>query len=183
MLAGSMAYKVFGNKHQCDVSQLQPQDPQFVLHPLKCQAMNRIKIILHLVNEHEDESNFMDELTSIFTPNHYTNTSLLNDFHHIKYTHHVDDDDAVFAKTYEYFVGGIGTVCDGRQCRFMSRHYRDRPTLQSDYTLNDETQDNDEYNPYDSRYMIDLISRVHVYFIHSYHINRFTLNEVRRVNE
>eukprot|EP01083_Nonionella_stella_P069475 185208_1 len=30
---------------------------------------------------------------------------------------------------------------------------------------------------------MDLISRIHVYFIHSYHINRFTMDELRMVNE
>eukprot|EP01083_Nonionella_stella_P221283 790744_1 len=176
-----MAHSSFGNKRQCEIPH---QDTS------KCEAIKRIKYILHEFNDNplhkdreENESNLMDKFAAIFIDNHYTNTSLLNDFHHVKYIHDADDNDEAFAKIYEYFTDGIGTICNEKQCRFIERHYRDRSVLQNDYILSDEKHDNDEFNPHESRYMMDLISRIHVYFIHSYHINRFTLNEVRRVNE
>eukprot|EP01083_Nonionella_stella_P144689 452189_1 len=120
----------------------------------------------------------MNKFASLFITNHYTNASLLNDFHHIKYTHHADDTDRAFSKIYEYCIDDIGTVCNEKQCRFIHRHYRDRSKLQNDYLLSDEKHDNDDFNPHDRRYMMDLISSIHVYFIHSYHLNRFTIDEL-----
>eukprot|EP01083_Nonionella_stella_P200706 734775_1 len=173
-----MAHDVFGNKRQCEIPQ---QDI------LKCQAIRRIKIILHDFNNnpsqkdrHENESTLMNQFASIFVSNCYTNTSLLNDFHHIKYVHRADDNDEAFSKIHEYFIDGIDTVCDGNQCLLIGRYYRDRSILR---ILRNEAQDNDEHNPHDPQYMMDLISRIHVYFIHSYHINRFTMDELRSVNE
>eukprot|EP01083_Nonionella_stella_P200708 734779_1 len=173
-----MAHDVFGNKRQCEIPQ---QDI------LKCQAIRRIKIILHDFNNnpsqkdrHENESTLMNQFASIFVSNCYTNTSLLNDFHHIKYVHRADDNDEAFSKIHEYFIDGIDTVCDGNQCLLIGRYYRDRSILR---ILRNEAQDNDEHNPHDPQYMMDLISRIHVYFIHSYHINRFTTHELRVVNE
>eukprot|EP01083_Nonionella_stella_P221287 790750_1 len=155
-----MAHDVFQSKSKCEISQQ---------NALKCPAINRMRVILQEFNlnplRHENEYNLLDKLASIFKNNDYTNTSLLNDFHHIKYMHHADDNDDAFQKIYEYFVDGIGSVCNEKQCRFITRHYRDRSILQNDYRLSDETQNNDEYNPYDPRYMMDLISRIHVYFI------------------
>eukprot|EP01083_Nonionella_stella_P213362 769620_1 len=173
---------VFENEYQCEISQ----------NTLKCQAINRIQLILHEFNDyslhkdrHVNQSNLMDKFESIFINNRYTNTSLLNDFHHIKYMHRADDNNEVFSKLYEKFIDVIGAVCNVKQCQFITRHYRDRSVLHKEYIVSEDTQDNVEYNPYDARYMMDLISRIHVYIIHS-KINRLktqqiygsTLNEV-----
>eukprot|EP01083_Nonionella_stella_P184417 669391_1 len=96
-----MAQKLFADKEPCA---LLAQDT------LNCKAMNRIKIIL---NEFDD-SNFMKKFASIFIDNNYTNTSLLNDFHHVKYTHHADDDDCVFEQIFSYITEAIDTRCDGK---------------------------------------------------------------------
>eukprot|EP01083_Nonionella_stella_P083339 230384_1 len=174
-----MAHQVFGNTHQCEIIDIEQ-------NTFKCQAIKRIQIILHEFNDDQHEPNLVEKFATIFISNGYTNTSLLNDFHHIKYTHHADDDDSVFSKIHTYFVNEIGTVCNEKQCRFISRHYRDRSTLQNqlnDCILSDEKHDNDGFNPHDRRYMMDLISRIHVYFIHSYHLNRLTMDEVRTLND
>eukprot|EP01083_Nonionella_stella_P083340 230386_1 len=174
-----MAHQVFGNTHQCEIIDIEQ-------NTFKCQAIKRIQIILHEFNDDQHEPNLVEKFATIFISNGYTNTSLLNDFHHIKYTHHADDDDSVFSKIHTYFVNEIGTVCNEKQCRFISRHYRDRSTLQNqlnDCILSDEKHDNDGFNPHDRRYMMDLISRIHVYFIHSYHLNRFTMHELRLANQ
>eukprot|EP01083_Nonionella_stella_P232714 820616_1 len=143
---------LFENKRQCDIPH---QDAS------KCEAIKRIKYILHEFNDNplredreENESNLMDKFAAIFISNHYTNTSLLNDFHHVKYIHDADDNDEAFAKLYEYFTDEIGTICNEKQCRFIQRHYRDRSVLQDDYLLSDEKHDNDEFNPHESRYMM-----------------------------
>eukprot|EP01083_Nonionella_stella_P221284 790746_1 len=177
-----MAHDVFASKRQCEIH------PKNTLNI--CQAINRIKIILHALNDdllrenpHENQSHLMDKFASIFIRNHYTNTSLLNDFHHIKYMHNADDNDGVFAQIYQYFIAEMDTVCKAKQCRFIRRHYRDRSVLQNDYKLCEETHDDDDYSSLDARYMMDLISRIHVYFIHSYHINRFTIHELHIANE
>eukprot|EP01083_Nonionella_stella_P135637 412599_1 len=143
-----MAHEAFGNERQCKAARH---------HSLNtCQAINRIKIILYefnddLLHKHErkNESNFMDKFAFIFISNRYTNISLLNDFHHIKYMHHVDDDDDAFSEIYHHFIDGIATLCNEKQCRFIIRRYRDRSVLQNDYTLSDVTCENDEYNAYD----------------------------------
>eukprot|EP01083_Nonionella_stella_P083341 230388_1 len=147
-----MAHQVFGNTHQCEIIDIEQ-------NTFKCQAIKRIQIILHEFNDDQHEPNLVEKFATIFISNGYTNTSLLNDFHHIKYMHHADDNDDAFSKIYEHVIDGIGTVCNEKQCRFISRHYRDRSILQNDFTLSAETQDNDEYNPYDARCMMDLISR------------------------
>eukprot|EP01083_Nonionella_stella_P039600 107698_1 len=177
-----MAHDVFASKRQCEIH------PKNTLNI--CQAINRIKIILHALNDdllrenpHENQSHLMDKFASIFIRNHYTNTSLLNDFHHIKYMHNADDNDGVFAQIYQYFIAEMDTVCKAKQCRFIRRHYRDRSVLQNDYKLCEETHDDDDYSSLDARYMMDLISRIHVYFIHSYHINRFTMHDLCIVEE
>eukprot|EP01083_Nonionella_stella_P221286 790749_1 len=167
-----MAHDVFQSKSKCEISQQ---------NALKCPAINRMRVILQEFNlnplRHENEYNLLDKLASIFKNNDYTNTSLLNDFHHIKHMHCADDDDYMFARIYEYFIDDIGTVCNGTVCLFIRMHYRDRSILQN------ETQGTDEYDPYDPGYRMDLISRIHVYFIHSYHINRFTVDEWCDANE
>eukprot|EP01084_Bolivina_argentea_P107285 191817_1 len=66
-----------------------------------CKCTNRIKMILDKFNIIIDEPN--NEIAKSFN-NSYTNTQLLNDFHHIKYDHNVDDDDNAFAKMYEYIT-------------------------------------------------------------------------------
>eukprot|EP01083_Nonionella_stella_P065986 173396_1 len=88
-----MAHEIFENKRQCET----PRSPP-LSDPRHCLAVNRIKIILHEFNDdplHKDrrgnESKLMDKFASIFISHGYTNTSLLNDFHHIKYAHNVDD--------------------------------------------------------------------------------------------
>eukprot|EP01083_Nonionella_stella_P159508 520392_1 len=174
-------FEVFEEKRQCEISQ------QGVL---KCQAINRIRTILHGFNDnplhkdpHENESNLMNKFALIFIDNHYTNTSLLNDFHHIKYAHHADDNDDAFSKIHEYLIDGIDTVCNEKQCMFITRYFRERSILQHKCILNDETNDNDRYNSHDHHSMMELISRIHVYFIHSYDLNRFTMHELRSVNE
>eukprot|EP01084_Bolivina_argentea_P267388 453863_1 len=63
-----------------------------------------------------------------------------------------------------------------KKCKHAQRHYRDRSKLTNAYNLSD----NDE-NDIDR--IIDLISRIHVYFVHSYGINRLTLDEINYVNE
>eukprot|EP01083_Nonionella_stella_P106435 307227_1 len=180
-----MAYKVFRTNHQCDISQQHD-----TVDTLNCQAINRLKIILNefnddsfLQNERDDESTLIDTFESIFIQNHYTNTSLLNDFHHIKYTHHADDDDDVFSKIHVYFMDGIGTACNQKKCQFIRRHYRDRSKFYDDHFNATQRQDNNGFNSHDARYMMDLISRIHVYFIHSYHIIRFTMEELQAVKE
>eukprot|EP01083_Nonionella_stella_P273307 927049_1 len=168
-----MAHKLFAEKDQCTLSQ------QELPNTLTCKAMSRIKMILNEFND----CNFMKKFESIFIDTCYTNTSLLKDFHHIKYAHHADDDDCEFANIFSYITGGIRTNCDGRKCQFITRYYRDRSKLQNDYILTNYDTNDDQYNPFDVQYMTDLISRIHVYFIHSYGINRFTLQELLTINE
>eukprot|EP01083_Nonionella_stella_P221285 790747_1 len=147
-------YQVFSDIHQCEIQEIQEAI-------LKCQSIKRIQIILHEFNDdplhkdpHKNESNLEDKFASIFIRNGYTNTSLLNDFHHIKYMHHADDNDDAFSKIYEHVIDGISTVCNEKKCRCIIRHYRDRSILPIECRLNSEThpiinalQHSNESNP------------------------------------
>eukprot|EP01084_Bolivina_argentea_P116377 206790_1 len=54
------------------------------------------------------------------------NTTLLNDFNHIKYHHKVDDDDSKFHKMWKYLSNNIDKACNLPDCKHLKVHYRDR---------------------------------------------------------
>eukprot|EP01084_Bolivina_argentea_P271485 461985_1 len=142
----------------------------------QCLSAQRIQIILNEFNKIiQIQTHTYDQystlIENIFTNNHYSNTDLLNDFHHIKYDHNADDDDIQFQQIYTFFMEPIKDICQQKQCKHIQRHFLDRSKLINECTSNN------------SSYTLRLISRIHVYFIHSYHINRLTMHEVNRVNE
>eukprot|EP01084_Bolivina_argentea_P202478 345953_1 len=118
--------------------------------------------------------NVKNEITNLPLHDDYTNTHLLNDFHHIKYHHNTDQDDNVFSEIYEYITEGMDKnhkMCNHIQCKHFQRHFADRSML---YRTVNNSINNNNHMEYTSR----LISRIHVYFIHSYDMDRLTLDEI-----
>eukprot|EP01084_Bolivina_argentea_P199154 340836_1 len=144
---------------------------------LQCPALNRINLILNTFNSKindniENHSTSIRQIHSIFSDD-YTKSKLLNDFHHIKYYHHVDENNHQFDTVFQYLAKH--TTCH-IQCHYIQRHYIDRTTLFKEYhALNDG--DVDKLNVLQQQ-ILQLIARIHVYFIHSYDMNnRLTVQQ------
>eukprot|EP01084_Bolivina_argentea_P290458 498932_1 len=141
----------------------------------QCTAATRIKIILNKFSTitTDNITNIFTNETLIYNNNNYNNTDLLNDFHHIKYTHNADKDEQKFSEIYTYFVNGNDEVCQKKQCNHVRRHYIDASKLS-----------NDDINCHESQqHTIRLINRIHVYFIHSYDISRLRPEEINTIDE
>eukprot|EP01084_Bolivina_argentea_P173419 300368_1 len=141
-------------------------------HITQCNSARRIKSILNnfttITITNVDKQKDSQCITRLMN-NNYTNTNLLNDFDHIKYNHHADDD-SQFEKMTSYFVDA---KCNPETCK----HIKSRSKEQSNkYTL----QNNDDVLLKDECTM-RLIGRIHVYFFHSYDINKFTSNEKQNI--
>eukprot|EP01084_Bolivina_argentea_P073349 133109_1 len=133
-----------------------------------CESTKRIKHTLDKLNA--SNGNIYD----FFAKNNYTSTILLNDFNHIKYHHHVEDNDSHFAKIFTYITEEDNQICDIQKCKYINIYYRNR----SKYSTEQSNTDNEK-----NRLILDLLSRIHVYFIHSYQINRLTLNETYKIEQ
>eukprot|EP01084_Bolivina_argentea_P125444 222259_1 len=127
---------------------------------IKCKSMKRIEFILNLFKQVNNSNENIQYLQCIFRKNKYSNTDLINDFYHIKYDHDIDNNNQQFEKIYKYIINNIEIICDG-DCKYVERHYMDRSKLQNQYIQSDEKND-EQFNV-----NMQLISRTHVYFIHS----------------
>eukprot|EP01084_Bolivina_argentea_P251525 421871_1 len=137
---------------------------------LNCKSVERIKIILNTFNDKNMENKDANELTQLINTifnDHYTNTQLINDFNHIKYHHHADDKDEIFAETFKHFTNSMQTDCHFQKCKSIERRYKDRSKLINKYTISTDTKHNNYYD-FHNEYIIKLITRIHVYFLHSY---------------
>eukprot|EP01084_Bolivina_argentea_P256210 431273_1 len=144
---------------------------------LKCNSFKRIKILLKQCDDIVNETQLVDLATQnkIHDLIHhqlgqdvYTNTDLLNDFHHIKYEHGVEDDVDKFD---HIFRSSSYQNCNISNCKYLKHHYRDRTQIS---VQNDNTS-----NSYSS----NLLSRVHTYFTHSYDLNKLTVDEINKMNQ
>eukprot|EP01084_Bolivina_argentea_P214285 363812_1 len=85
---------------------------------IQCPSMKRLEIILHKFDKYL-QNNISNEckdkieqlIRETFSDN--TNyTQLVNDFNHIKYYHHADDNHLVFAEIFQYFTQNVAMNCD-----------------------------------------------------------------------
>eukprot|EP01083_Nonionella_stella_P061423 160062_1 len=148
---------------------------------LECQSLKRIKIVLKHCDDMITEPT---QITNISLQNKihdlihhklghgtFNNTSLLDDFHHIKYGHNVDQD----IHKFDTILNNLTNKnCNSEKCGHLMRHYTDR-TQPIDDVLDDTANDN--------RYALNLISRIHTYFIHSYDLNKLTVKELKTMND
>eukprot|EP01084_Bolivina_argentea_P045306 83414_1 len=152
---------IFSQTHFCN----QNQDV------LDCPAMCRIKTMLNLFND-----TLSDQLIQRVA-NHCTTSKLLNDFYHIKYDHNVDADHREFNKIFHYLTSKNNTPCS-EECEYIERYYIDRVKLFDEYiTFNHKLHSKISIK---YQHILQLISRIHVYFIHSYDINcRLTQHNIK----
>eukprot|EP01084_Bolivina_argentea_P183834 317163_1 len=141
---------------------------------LTCVSVKRIKYILCKSNF--NNTNSIHTIHNVFVKYAYTNTKLIDDFNHIKYNHYVDDNNLQFAKMYNYFTNGNHNMCDIIKCKCVDLHYRDRSKFSTTYFTDNNIEIIDQL-------ILDLVARIHVYFIHSYHTNRLTLKEINAIDE
>eukprot|EP01084_Bolivina_argentea_P104019 186302_1 len=144
----------------------------------KCESIKRIQMVLNVstlsTNNNENKEIPVTKLES-FINDKYTIIQLVNDYDHIKYGHKVDNDDNEFAKVYAYFTQNTLTICNIHNCKYIDRHYMNRSKLISQ-SISNENSSRDNC-------IINLITKMHVYFIHSYDINRRTVKEKQNIEQ
>eukprot|EP01084_Bolivina_argentea_P014828 27739_1 len=146
----------------------------------KCTALHKVSILLNECNEiihkYHQKTDLQIKIQQLLDNNeHYNATALLDDFLHIKYHHHIQNDEDQFNAMYDYLTKDINLKCDVSKCYYIQLHYRDRTPL-SNNILNENIDNNQTY-------LIDLISRIHTFFIHSYDVNKLTLKEINYIEQ
>ena len=143
-----------------------------------CPSARIIKILLKKLEKLRNPPNSDNEpqnansLHSVIEKYDYTVTKLLDDIHHIKYEHGIDRDDAKFDAAYDFFKDIMTeNTCDIDDCPIVRRHYRDRGRR-------DDDQKEDE-----SDLLLDTMSMIHVYLLHSFDTQRFTKEERDRITK
>ena len=114
-------------------------------------------------------------LESMLSKYQYSATKLLDDLHHMKSEHGIDDDDAQFDAAFEFFkTNATENGCDINQCPLIRRHYRDRnvPFAGDDSIGSDNETD---------EVLMDIVAMIHCHLLHSFDINRLTKEERDRV--
>lgn len=138
----------------------------------KCPSSCTIKLLLKHQTGSQNDPQTAQMLTNVFEQRNYSITKLIDDLHHLKYEHDVEDDDANFDVIYDFFNDGTaGKVCDINECRIIERHYRDRGKREIMEEL--ETED---------VLLLDMMAMIHFYFLHSFDTDRLTKEERHRVN-
>eukprot|EP01084_Bolivina_argentea_P015196 28412_1 len=105
---------VFKDTHSCQQNDI-----------FQCSSAKRIKIILNTFTTNITTTN------DTFINNDYTNTHLLNDFHHIKHYH--DENDSTFNELSKYYTNDMTHICKIDKCEHIDRYYRDRSVLPNQY--------------------------------------------------
>eukprot|EP01083_Nonionella_stella_P026987 74238_1 len=88
---------------------------------------------------------------------HMDCTDILNDFHHILMYHDTNDD------AFEYIFNAFGGECALEHCKKITRYYR--------------LEGRNEY----TRFIEDLLDRIHCYVHHGYDTFRFTEDERKQI--
>ena len=121
-------------------------------------------VLMWKMNRHKSE--FIDSLHSVFDRYDYNVTKLLDDFPHLKY----NEDGDLFDTAYEFFTESTAKKrCDINECPFFERHHRERGREEHDY------QDDDD------DLLMDTLSMIHCYFLHSYDTQRFSKEEKQMI--
>ena len=122
-------------------------------------------------NELEYAHSVIQSVKSVMEKHEYSATKSLDDLHHLQYDHDLNKDDTKFDAAYEFFTdSSSGKGCDVNECPFMMRHYRVRG------------RENGGHHDADDDVLIDIMSQIHCYFLHSFDINRLTKEERDRVD-
>ena len=103
-------------------------------------------------------------LCNIFN-DQYDVVDLLNDFHHLREAHSIDDDGnpIQFESCYDFVTGAKPSIqCHGTDCRALRRQYRRRRG-------DDDTESED--------YRHTILLQIHCYLVHSMDLNKLTRKE------
>ena len=104
----------------------------------------------------------------------YNVVQLLDAVHHLKYDHGVDENDDKFDEIFGFFnESETENECDVNECEHVQRHYRDRRRRwQPKYG---------DHVDHEHELLLDIVAMIHCYFVHSFHIDRFTKNERNQI--
>ena len=112
----------------------------------------------------------MQSLKSVLEKYDYSATKLLDDLHHLQYDHDLNEDDAKLDAAFDFFKDALSEKgCNVNECPFMVRHYRERGR-ESGGSLGS-----------DDDVLLDIMSQIHCYLLHSFDTNRLTKEERDRV--
>eukprot|EP01083_Nonionella_stella_P205907 749411_1 len=151
---------------------------------LKCRSYHRIKVLLRecdALQPTQLATQIHELLHHTLGEDKYTSTMLLDDFHHIKYQHINYNDNELHA-----IINNIRTAkCDITNCHHVIRHYKDR-TQTNTVILYPQSKTRTEklkqgYLHQNEGYLINLVSRIHTYFVHSYDINVMSPIELEKM--
>eukprot|EP01084_Bolivina_argentea_P253031 424924_1 len=145
----------------------------------QCISAINVKAVLEeyskIINDKNNSSDTqlstkMDELINHkMLNNRYSNTKLLNDFFHIKYDHHTNDDAKQFNTFFKYLSNNEDVLsCDPTYCKGYKRYYRNRQ--QSVEGSN-------------RSYAYNLLCRIHSFFMHSYETINLTGHEISYIEQ
>eukprot|EP01084_Bolivina_argentea_P262474 443874_1 len=159
---------------------------------LKCNCAKRIRLILNqysniVKDKHKKSKNLIQKDIDLLIHNtlgdgEYSNTKLLNDFLHLKQFHDINNDNTQFEIMYNYLIqNNTINICDMNNCSTIKRHYRNRNITP---LYNQRISTNIKTSPAKTtyrRYAMGLVSRIHVFFMHSYNINKLTTTEIKYI--
>eukprot|EP01084_Bolivina_argentea_P313549 542981_1 len=158
---------------------------------MKCNAALKIKTILHqynkIISDKKDKSLHNLEIETVKLMNNilgngqYSNIQCLNDFYHIKYDHNTNEDQSQFNLFYQYLFDNDNVLnCDINYCQSVKRYYRKRGEMTHPLILSQHTKQNNNIN---DSYTLNLICRIHTYFIHAYETSKLTLCEITYIEK
>eukprot|EP01084_Bolivina_argentea_P259534 437928_1 len=146
---------------------------------VQCPQSMRIKLILQKYNKivsYKDKTEIELErethslISNLLLNEDYSNVKLLNDFYHIKYVHDVNDNIDQFNLFYKYLFDGDNVLhCDVSNCESAKRYSRrNRSTICNNTT---------------TILSVDLMSRIHMYFVHSYESSHLNPTEIEYIEK
>eukprot|EP01084_Bolivina_argentea_P259535 437929_1 len=144
----------------------------------QCKQANRIKLILQryddLLSQKGDKTEKKLQQQShmlihnILLNDNYSHLQLLNDFYHIKYVHNTNNDPNQFHSFYNYLFDNDNVLqCDISSCLSAQSYYRRRQLFREKHDFDTNVSS------------LDLLCRIHTYFIHSYEMSQLTPNEIQ----
>eukprot|EP01084_Bolivina_argentea_P159100 277112_1 len=148
----------------------------------QCISANRIKTLLNEQNNIIDnkqsmyDSQLQIKFNKLINSVQYSDVELLNDFYHIKYEHHVDDNNDEFNLFYKYLLDVDDVFqCDFNCCPSVMRYYNRRNHSRF---ISPRNNDNLQYTN-----SVNLLCRIHTYFIHSYDTTQLTTDEIKYIEK
>eukprot|EP01084_Bolivina_argentea_P299882 516961_1 len=156
---------------------------------IKCKAATRIKSVLEQFNQTisdkneksvgQLQENTIKLINNVLIDGQYSNVELLNDFYHIKYDHNANEDPDKFNLFRRYLFDNDNVLqCDVNDCKSMQRYYRQRDQISQPICPSQHTKHSNIHQSY----TLNLLCRIHSYFIHSYELLELNKDEIEYVH-